>query len=81
MDPTTPSRADYRFLKRILHSFFGDRVVHRIEEYNVILRAFKLGGGSWENVYQGSVKDIRLLKMIVRTAWKTGRITKSDSWR
>ena len=81
LDPVVPSRADYRFLRRILTSLFGVRVVHCESEYRVILRAFEKAGGSWEKLYLGSFEEIRLLKRLAKAAWSSGRISRTDEWR
>lgn len=71
-----PSRADYRYVKDLISKFCKD-AVHIKSEYDQILSVFKKAGGSWKGVYKGSVEDITLLKKVVKTAYKVGKVTKS----
>lgn len=81
LDPLVPSRADYRFLRRLLSSSYGDKIEHRVSEYEAVCSVFLRAGGSWEKLFLGSTKDISLLKSILRVAYKIGCLTKSETWK
>lgn len=71
-----PCRADYRYIKDLISKFCKD-AVHIRSEYDQIISVYKKAGGSWKGVYKGNVSDITLLKKVVKTAYKVGKITKS----
>jgi len=75
-DPTDPVRADYRLIKDFIDKY-GPDAVHIGAEYDEIIRVFKRAGGSWRRLFSGSVPHITLLKKVVKTAYKTGHITRS----
>lgn len=77
-DPLRPVRADYRILKKILESSY--KVVHLPEEYDLIITVFGKAGGDWEGVFSGDIKDIRLLKKIVKVAYKRKYLTRAPTW-
>ena len=81
MDPLVPSRADYRFIRKILSSTYGSKVSHIPEEYDVVCRVFFRSGGSWERLFLGSSKDLSLLKTILKVAFKNGHLTKAPVWK
>ena len=77
-DPLKPVRADYRVLKKILDSSY--KVVHLPEEYDLIIAVFGRAGGNWEGVFVGDIDAIRLLKRIVRVAYKRKYLTRAPAW-
>lgn len=79
MSPIEPSRADHRFIKKVMESSF-EEAEHVPKEFNLIIAVFKKAGGSWERIFRGSVDDIVLLKKIIKIALKKGRITKKPKW-
>ena len=78
MNPTDPIRSDHRFVKRLLDMTGG--VEERLEEIENILKVFSRMGGSWERIFGGSVKDIHLLKDIIKYAKKKEHLTKKKLW-
>jgi hypothetical protein len=78
-DPLKPSRADYRFLKKILESS-SIEVVHIPAEYDLVLAVFKKAGGDWERLFDGSSGDIHLLKKIAKVAYKHEYLTHAPVW-
>lgn len=77
-DPLIPVRADYRFLKKILDSSY--KVVHLPEEYDLIIKVFGRAGGNWYGIFDGDIDQIRLLKKVIKVAYKNGYLTKSPTW-
>ena len=81
LDPLKPSRADYRFLKKLLTSTYGSKIEHTSESYDRICQVFLKAGGSWERLFLGSSTDIGILKNVIKVAFKKGYIPKSQDWR
>jgi len=75
VNPTSPIRADHRFIKDILDKQEGD-VQHIVGEYETIMRVFSRMGGSWTRLFKGSPDDIVLIKKICKKAVKGGYVTK-----
>ena len=75
-DPADPVRADYRLIKDLIDKY-GPDAVHIESEYEKIIQVFGKAGGSWQKLFSGSVPHITLLKKVVKTAYKTGRITQA----
>lgn len=80
IDPTTPARADFRFIRELLGSAFKNKVEYVPIEFDRISRVFCRAGGSWERVYQGSMKDLDLLKRIIKLAIDLGFMTRKEKW-
>ena len=78
--PTLPSRADHRFIRRILDLTLKGKVVQSPSECDTIGRVLLRAGGSWESIFRGSASDIHLLKKICRVAYKKGYLTKVEPW-
>lgn len=77
LDPKNmPSRSDYRLMADLI-SKYGKDAVHIKSEYENILRVFKKAGGSWKGIYKGDVQHLNLLKSVIKTAYKIGKITRS----
>ena len=81
LDPLKPSRADHRLIRKLLDSSYSGKVVHTEKGYEVILSVFKRAKGSWERLFQGSSKDLSLLKKILKAAVKGGQLQKTEDWR
>lgn len=81
LDPLKPSRADYRFLKKLLSSSYGGKIEHTPDSYALLCRVFLRAGGSWERIFLGSSKDMGLLKSIIKIAHQKGYIPKAPDWR
>jgi len=80
--PGDPSRADHRLVGYVLKTFFKDRkVLHVPEEFDRVGRVFERAGGSWEHLFKGSIRDINLLKRIVKIAIKEGFMSKAPRFR
>lgn len=78
---SVPLRADHRLIKKVISITLGGRVEHVLREFNLISSLFSKKGGSWVRLYQeGSVDDLVLLKKIIKSLYKQGRITKRTSW-
>lgn len=75
-----PSRADHRMIRRVMDLTLKGKVVQKPSECDRVARVFLRAGGSWESVFRGSAFDIKLLKNIVRVAYKKGYLTKSEPW-
>lgn len=80
MSPISPSRADYRFLQKLMESSF-EGAEQIPAEFDLVLRVFKKTGGSWERIFKGSDQDITLLKRIIKVALKQKKITKKYEWK
>ena len=80
MNAEVPIRADYRIIQQILSSSLSGKVEHDPKEYQKIVGAFKVAGGSWEKVFKGSVDDIVLLKDLIKKAFDAGDLTKKHDW-
>ena len=77
--PNDPSRADHRFIRYQLKEFLAKKPVqHNPSEYDHVSRVFARAGGSWERIFRGSVRDIVLLRRILKIAIKKGFITKRE---
>ena len=80
--PNDPPRADHRFLSYVMRTFFKDKKILNVpEEFDRVGRVFSRAGGSWERLFKGSVKDINLLKRIVKIAIKKGLMSKAPRFR
>lgn len=73
-----PMRADYRILKKLLDSTY--KVVHLPEEYDLMISVFNRAEGSWEQVFNGNIEHLRLLKKIIRLAYKNKYLTRVPTW-
>lgn len=77
-----PSQADHRFIGYLVDTFFGDQnVLHDPDSYDRIGDVFEKMNGSWQRLFKGSVKDLVLLRTIVRVAIKRGYIKKEPQFR
>jgi hypothetical protein len=57
-----------------------DNISPTPEEMNRVGSVFRLAGGSWERVFEGSVTDLNLLKRVIKVAVKKGVFTKTQKW-
>ena len=80
MDPKTPVRADHRFIKRMVELTLKGKVVELPREFSRISRVFSQAGGSWQRLFHGSVRDVNLLKQVIKIAHKKGYLTKQGEW-
>jgi hypothetical protein len=79
-DPKTPTRADHRYIKQVLSTSLEGKVVELPHEFDRIARVFSKAGGSWQRIFQGSVQDTVLLRMVIKLAYKKGYLTKKGKW-
>lgn len=79
-DPKTPVRADHRFIKKLAASILGGKVEIRPEECDQAGRVFAALGGSWERIFKGSSADIHILKGVLKTMKKEGKLTPVPDW-
>jgi hypothetical protein len=79
-DPRVPVRADHRFIKKVISTTLKGKVVEIPSEFSRISRVFSKAGGSWERLHKGSVRDILLLKKVVKVAFDKGHLTKQENW-
>jgi hypothetical protein len=81
LKPQTPSRADHRFIHKVVSITLGDKVEYRPSEFDRVSRVFSEMGGSWERIFRGgSPDDVNLVKKVVKAAFKSGFLTKKESW-
>jgi len=80
IDPTTPSRADFRFMRELLGSAFKNKIEYIPEEFDRVSKVFCRAGGSWERTYQGSIKDLDLLKRVIKVAIDLEFMTRKGGW-
>ena len=81
MADTTPIRADYRIMKDILTTSFGQAGVSPTpKDLDLVSKVFLRAGGSWEQVFLGSVKDVALLKKTLKAAIDGKHMTLSPVW-
>ena len=80
MDPKAPTRADHRFIKRLVELSLKNKVVEIPAEYSRISRVFSKAGGSWERIFHGSAEDVALLRDVIKAAYKKGYLTKKGKW-
>jgi len=78
-DPLKPSRSDYQILKKILESSYS--VLHIPAEYDLIIAVFGKAGGKWGRVFEGDSEQIRLLKRVVKVAYKNEYLTRAPKWK
>lgn len=78
--PKWPTRADHRFLMKMIKLTLDGKVVPVPSEFNRVSRVFSRAGGSWERLFLGSPEDVTLLKTVLKVAFKFGYLTKQESW-
>jgi len=79
-NPKSPLRADYRLLKYLTGSVLDGKVEPTPDEFDRVCRVFQKAGGSWARLFQGSPKDIILMKEVLKAANKLGYLTKRPNW-
>ena len=79
--PTSPIRAYHRLMQTMVSSSHRKAGVKPTpEELDRVSRVFQKAGGSWEQVFLGSVDDLVLLKKTLGVAVKAGVFSKSPTW-
>jgi len=79
-DPKVPVRADHRFIRKMISLSLDNKVREIPSEFSRLSRVFSKAGGSWERVHLGSIRDIELLKKVIKVAYKRGFLTKKEKW-
>ena len=80
--PNDPSRADHRYIQYQIKNFMKKTpVVEDPDEYDHLSRVFARAGGSWERLFKGSVRDVVLLRRIIKLGIKKGFLSKAPSLR
>lgn len=77
----TPSRADYRLVRRLVSMLYGDAVRGTPDEYDRIVRVYARAGGCWQRLYGGSSAEFALLKRVIRTAYRLRLLTLAPQWK
>lgn len=80
LSPSWPVQADHRFILKMINLSLDGKVVSVPSEFDRVSRVFSRVGGSWERLYNGSPKDINLLKQVLKVAFKNGYLTKEGKW-
>lgn len=80
MDPKIPVRADHRYIAKVIGTTLEGKVIEVPSEFSRVSRVFSKAGGSWERIFSGSIDDIRLLKKVIKVAFKKGFLTKKEPW-
>lgn len=80
LDPGKPTQANHRFIRAVLNSLFEGDVLHIPKEYDRISQVFERLGGSWEEIFDGSIDQIGRLKKVIVFAYENGYLTKKDGW-
>ena len=76
-DSNSAERAEYKIIRKMLNMEKESGLLHIESEYSLIARVFQKCGGSWIRFFRGSIDDIDLLRKVIETAIKTGRVSRS----
>lgn len=79
-DPSSPVRADHRFIQQLMSTILGGRVEEVPREFDLLGQVFHLGGGSWERLFHGSPTDVALMKRVIKRCYQHGLITPKWDW-
>lgn len=80
LDPDQPIQANHRFIRALLNSIFEGDVVHLPNEYERVSQVFERLGGSWAELFNGSIPEITRLKKVCVFAYENGYLTKKGEW-
>lgn len=80
MADETPVRADFRYMKELLPMVAKEALNPVPEQLGKVARVFARAGGDWIRLFQGSERDINLLKKVLKIAVKKGHISKAPDW-
>lgn len=81
-----PQRSDYRLIHRFMLHFSKSKaskknlVAPSDQDIEKVLNTFIHFGGSWERLFKGSIRDMVLLKKIVKVGVKKKLFTLAPSW-
>ena len=79
LTPTSPVRADHRFIQKLVDIGGKGGVVYLPREYTELSDMFIRYGGSWEKLFKGSPQEVSRLKGLLKFAIKQGLITSKES--
>jgi hypothetical protein len=79
LSPTSPVRADHRFIQKLIDIGGSKGAVYLPREFTALSEAFIRYGGSWERIFKGSPEDVSQLKGLLKYAIKNGHITSGGS--
>ena len=80
--PDDPTRADHRYIQYQVKNFMNKKpVLEDPDEYKHVSDVFQKAGGSWERLFKGSVRDVVLLRRILKLAIKKGFLSKKPRLR
>lgn len=66
----------------MLRAFFKKkRILPVPKEFDLVSKVFRRAGGSWERLYKGSVRDVDLLRRIIKVAIKKRYLTREPRFR
>lgn len=74
-----PNRADHRFISYVNRFFCHGALDLTPALYKELLEEFKEQDGSWYRLFRGSVKDVVLIKKIVKAQAKKQRDDKDTT--
>lgn len=81
-----PQRSDYRLIQRFMLQYSKSKaskenlVSPTDNDIQKVLRAFSHFGGSWERLFKGSIRDVILLKKIIKVGVKKKLFSLAPSW-
>jgi hypothetical protein len=77
-----PSQADHRFIAYCLKTFYGDQnILPDPKGFDRVGDVFEKMGGSWQRLFQGSSRDVLLIKAILQVAIKKDYLKKEPQFR
>lgn len=80
LTPKWPTRADHRFIFKMVKIVLDEKVLPLPDEFDRVSRVFSKAGGSWERLFLGSPEDVTLLKTVLKVAFKHGYLTRQGKW-
>lgn len=81
-----PQRSDHRLIHRFMLQYSKSKTTKKNlvsptdSDIQKVLITFKHFGGSWERLFKGSIRDMVLLKKIVKTGVKKKMFSLAPSW-
>ena len=81
-----PHRSDYRLIQRFMMQYSKSKgskenlVSPTDRDIQKVLKTFHRFGGSWERLFKGSIRDMILLKKIVKVGVKMKQFNLAPSW-
>ena len=81
-----PQRSDHRLIHRFMLQYSKSKgskknlVSPTDKDIQKVIRTFNHFGGSWERLFKGSIRDMVLLKKIVKIGVKKKMFSLAPSW-